>query len=153
MTALHIAIQAGVTDVVDVLLANGASTSIKTASGETATHLAVRDKRWQVLRKLQDYGAVLDAEGLDKLEFEEYELEGLELEELDTLIHIYLHTLHKSGINVSDGGRLSMEKNIKPNTERTLRQLRQRLTYHLSHRRRPLGSERPKDPLKKSTQL
>ena len=83
------------------------------------------------------------------MEFEEYELEELELEELDTLIHIYLHTLHKSGINVSDGGRLSMEKNIKPNTERTLRQL----TYHLSHRRRPLGSERPKDPLTKSTQL
>ena len=46
-TALHMASEAGVTDVVDVLLANGASTSIKTARGETAAYLAVRWRRWQ----------------------------------------------------------------------------------------------------------
>jgi ankyrin repeat protein len=68
MTALHIASRAGVTSVVNVLLANGATTSIKTAFGNTAAYLAVHWKQWQVLRKLQDYGVVLDARAFGTLE-------------------------------------------------------------------------------------
>ena len=68
ITALHIACQEGVTSVVNVLLANGATTSIKTAAGKTAAYLAVHWKRWKVLRKLLYYGVVLDARAFDSLE-------------------------------------------------------------------------------------
>ena len=69
-TALHVACRAGATEVVDVLLANGASTSIQTGPGATAASLAVdrEPPAWRVIRQLQDYGVVLDAQAVDRLQ-------------------------------------------------------------------------------------
>jgi tryptophan synthase alpha subunit len=56
----------------------------KTAWGDTAAYLAVHWKQWQVLRKLQDYGVVLDAQALGILQayVAEGYVSGSELEDI-----------------------------------------------------------------------
>ena len=80
--------EAGVTDVVDVLMANGASTSITTAQGDTAAYLAAYERRWQVLRKLQDYGVVLDGVvlGILRAHYADYVAEGVSDSKLEDIM-------------------------------------------------------------------
>ena len=61
LTPLHVAVQGGRVEMLEVLLDLGASTAAKTESGDTALHLAAHRGQMELVRPLLAHGARADA--------------------------------------------------------------------------------------------